>query len=104
MIPYLKFLKRHSIPGEIIDDIVILLTNRQATVLAPDGETDPFDILAGMLKSDTLAPFLSIIGTNFIMCLSVDSINGKGLMYQSRKRSHYPANYITDADFADAIC
>ena len=80
-----------------------MYTNTQATVLTPDGETDPFDILAGILQGDTLAPFLFIIVIDYIMRVSVDSIPESGLMYQPRKSSRNPALYVTDADFADDI-
>ena len=64
-----------GIPGEIIEAIKVLYTNTQATVLTPDGEIDPFDILASILQGDTLAPFLFIIVIDYIMHVSVDSIN-----------------------------
>ena len=80
-----------------------MYTNTQATVLTPDGETDPFDILAGILQGDTLAPFLFIIVIDYVMRVSVDSIPESGLMYQPRKSSRNPALYVTDADFADDI-
>ena len=31
-------------------------------VIFPDGETDRFKILAGLLQGDTLAPYLFVIG------------------------------------------
>ena len=40
---------------------------------------------------------------DYVMHISVDSIKEKGLMYQPRKSSRYPALHITDADFADDI-
>ena len=33
-----------------------MYSNTQAVVLSPDGETDPFQIHAGVLQGDTLAP------------------------------------------------
>ena len=98
-----QILDLYGIPGDIIEAIKVLYTNTQATVLTPDGETNPFDILAGILQGDTLAPSLFIIVIDYIMCVSVDSIYEKGLMYQPRKSSRYPALYITVADFADDI-
>ena len=98
-----EILELYGIPKEIIEAIKVLYTNTQATVLTPDGETDPFGILAGILQGDTLAPFLFIIVIDYIMRVSVDSIPENGLLYQPRKSSRYPALYVTDADFADDI-
>ena len=53
-----KILYLYGIPTQIIDAIKILYTETSATVLSPDGETSPFDICAGILQGDTLAPFL----------------------------------------------
>ena len=52
-----EILELYGIPKEIIEAIKVFYTNTQATVLTPDGETDSFDILAGILQGDTLAPF-----------------------------------------------
>ena len=80
-----------------------MYTNTHATVLTPDGEAEPFDILAGILQEDTLAPFLFIIVIDYVMRTSVDSMKESGLFYQPRKSSRHPALYITDAGFADDI-
>ncbi|XP_063597238.1 uncharacterized protein LOC134773922 [Penaeus indicus] len=77
-----EILELYGIPVEIIEAIKVLYTNTQATVLTPDGETEPFDILAGILQGDTLAPFLFIIVIEYIMRISVDTIKENGLMYQ----------------------
>ena len=98
-----EILELYGIPVEIIAAIKVLYTNTQATVLTPDGETEPFDILAGILQGDTLAPFLFIIVIDYVMRTSVDSMKESGLLYQPRKSSRHPALYITDADFADDI-
>ena len=54
-------------------------------VRSPDGDTEYFDIVAGVLQEDTLAPYL------FIICLD----------YMLSRR--YPAKTITNADYADDI-
>ena len=75
----------------------------RSTILTPEGETEPFDILAGILQGDTFAPFLFIIVIDYIMRISVDTMKENGLMYQPRKSSRYPSLHVTDADFADDI-
>ena len=41
--------------------------NSKAKVIAPDGETEPFNISAGVLQGDTLAPYLSVIVLNYVL-------------------------------------
>ena len=98
-----KILKLYGIPSTIIEAIKVLYTDTSATVLSPDGETSPFDICAGILQGDTLAPFLFIIVVDYVLRMSVDKINDNGLMLHPRKSSRNPAVHITDADFADDI-
>ena len=98
-----KILKLYGIPSTIIEAIRVLYTDTSATVLSPDGETSPFDICAGILQGDTLAPFLFIIVVDYVLRMSVDKINDNGLMLHPRKSSRNPAVHITDADFADDI-
>ena len=98
-----KILRLYGIPIEIIDAIKILYTDTSATILSPDGETSPFDICAGILQGDTLAPFLFVIVVDYLLRISVDKINDNGLEIQPRRSSRYPAVYLTDTDFADDI-
>ena len=93
----------HGIPSEIINAIRVLYSNTCSSVLTPDCETEPFDVLTGILQGDTLAPFLFMIVVDYIMRTSVDTINEKGFQYKPRRISRHPALHITDADFADDI-
>ena len=70
-----KILSLYGVPTQIIDAIKVLYTETSATVLNPDGETSPFDIWAGILQGDTLAPFLFIIVIDYVLRMSVDKIN-----------------------------
>ena len=99
----LNFLSLYGIPTVIIDAIKILYTDTSATVLSPDGETSPFDICAGILQGDTLAPFLFIIVLDYVLRMSVDKMKDSGLEIHPRRSTRYPAQYLTDTDFADDI-
>ena len=98
-----EILGHYGIPSEIIDAIRVLYSNTRSSVLTHDGETEPFDVVSGILQGDTLAPFLFIIVIDYIMRTSVDTINEKGFQYQPRRSSRHQALHITDADFADDI-
>ena len=48
---------------EIVAAIMIIYKNTKVKVHSPDGDTNYFDIVAGVLQEDTFAPYL------FIICL-----------------------------------
>ena len=98
-----KILGLYGIPTKIIDAIKVLYTNTESTILTPDGETEPFSILSGILQGDTLAPFLFIIVVDYILRMSVDKNHTKGYELKPRLGSRHPAIHLTDADFADDI-
>ena len=98
-----EILGLYGIPTETIEAIKVLYTNTRSSIITPDGETESFDILSGILQGDTLAPFLFIIVIDYIMRISVDTMKENGLLYQPRRSSRHPDLFITDADFADDI-
>ena len=95
-----EILPLYGIPSKIVDAIMCLYTNATATIISPDGETEPFDISAGVLQGDTLAPLLFVIVLDYVLRLSLDNIPEKGLMTTPRRSSRHPAKYLTDLDFA----
>ena len=42
--------------------------------VTPDGDTEYFDIVAGVLQVDTLAPYLFIICLDYVLRTSIDKI------------------------------
>ena len=55
------------LPKESIGDIMILYRNTEMKVRCPGGDTEYFDILAGVLQGDTLAPYLFIVSVEHRM-------------------------------------
>ena len=53
----LKILLAYGIPHEIVSLIKLMYEGTMAKVISPDGETELFEILAGVLQGDTLAPY-----------------------------------------------
>ena len=51
----------YGIPKETLAAITILYRNTKVKVRSPDGDTEYFDIVAGILQGDTLAPYLCIV-------------------------------------------
>ena len=70
-------------------------------VSSPDGDTDYFDIVAGVLQGDTLAPYLFIILLDYVFRTSIDKIKENGLEQTKKRSRRYPAKTISDADYAD---
>ena len=98
-----EILQLYGIPKRMIDAIKVLYTKTTSTILTPDGETAPFEITSGILQGDTLAPFLFILVVDYILRVSLDTINEKGIEVHPRRSTRHPAIHITDSDFADDI-
>ena len=72
-------------------------------VRSPDGDTDYFNIVAGVQQGDTLAPYLFIICLDYVLRTSIDKIRKHGFEVTKKRSRRYPAKTITDADYADDI-
>ena len=98
-----QILLAYGILKETVDAIMMLYKNTRAKVRSPDGDTDFFDILAGVLQGDTLAPFLFVVCLDYVLRTSVDKISNFGLTLTKARGCRYPATTITDADYADDL-
>ena len=72
-------------------------------IRSPDGDTDYFDIVAGLLQGDTLAPHLFIICLEYVLRTSIDIMKDNSFNLTKEISRRYPAEIITDADYADDI-
>lgn len=54
----MEILAVYGVPNAIASAIKILHTNTEAKVLSPDGDTELFSSLAGVLQGDTPAPLV----------------------------------------------
>ena len=82
---------------------MMLYKNTKAKVRSPDGDTDYFDILVGVLQGDALAPYLFIIYLEYVFRTSIDLMRENGFKLAKERSRRYPAQTITDADYADDI-
>ena len=98
-----QILLAYGIPKETVAAITILYRNTKVKVRSPDGDTDYFDILAGILKGDTLAPYLLIICLDEVLTTSIDTIKENGFELTKKRSRRHPAKAITDANYADDI-
>ena len=76
----------------------MLYKNRKVKVQSPDGDTDSFDILAGVQQGDALAPYLFVIYLDFLLRTSIDLMKENGFTLATEKSRRYPAQTITDVD------
>ena len=98
-----QILLAYGLPEETVAAIMILYKNTKVKVRSPDGDTDYFDIVAGVLQGDTLAPYLFIICLDYVLRTSIDNIRENGFELTKKRSRRYPAKTITDADYADDI-
>jgi len=100
----MRILEAYGIPGPIVQAIGAMYDSTTAKVVSPDGETELFPLLAGVLQGDTLAPYLFIIALDYALRRT---INGKeeqfGFTVTPRKSSRVGPTMKTDFDFADDI-
>ena len=82
---------------------MILHKNTKVKVRSPDGDTQYFDIVAGVLQGDMLVPYLFIICLDYVIRISIDKIREKGFELIKKRSRRYPAKTIIDADYADDI-
>ena len=100
----LKILKAYGIPPRLLGAIHSMYKDTFAKVLTPDGETDWFRLLAGVLQGDTLAPFLFIIVLDYTLCKAIEGRETElGFTIKPRQSRRHPAQCQTDLDFADDI-
>ena len=95
-----QILLAYGLPKETI---AILYRNSKVKVRSPDGDTEYFDIVAGVLQGDTLASYLFIICLDYVLRTSIDKIRENGFELTKKRSRRYPAKTIPDADYADDI-
>ena len=100
----MAILRAYGIPSVIVDVIRLLYTGTKAKVVTSDGQTDLFDILAGVLQGDTLAPYLFVIVIDYCMNEAIgDDEAALGLTLVPAKSRRVKPVSIVDAEFADDI-
>ena len=96
-----QILLAYVLPKETVAEIRILYKNIKVKVRSPDGDTEYFDIVAGVLQGDTLALYLFIMCLDYVFRTSIDKIREDSFELTKKRSRRYPAKTITDADYAD---
>ena len=64
----------YGLPKETVTAIMMFYSNMKVKVCSPDGDTDFFNIVAGVLQKNTLAPYLFTIYLSYILRMLIDLI------------------------------
>ena len=86
---------------EIVADIMMLYRNTKVKVQSLDGDTDYFDIVAGVLRGDSLAPYLVNICLDYVPRTSIDLMKENGFKLTKERNRRYRTQSITDAGNTD---
>ena len=81
----------------------MLYKNTQVKVCFPDGDTDYFETVAGVLQGDILALYLFIICLHYMLRTSIDIMKDNGFKLAKERSRRYLSQRITDADYTDDI-
>ena len=73
-----QILQEYVITKETVAAIMILYRNTKMKLHSPDGDTDYFDIVAGVQQGDSLTPYLFIICPDYVIRTSNDKIKKNG--------------------------
>ncbi|KAJ8361351.1 hypothetical protein SKAU_G00178760 [Synaphobranchus kaupii] len=100
----MKILKAYGVPPNLLRAIETMYAGTRARVVTPDGNSEEFDILAGVMQGDTLAPFLFIIVLDYALRKAISGREQDlGLTLTPRRSRRYPTVVLTDLDYADDI-
>ena len=85
-----QILFTYGLPKETVAAIMMLYKNTKVKVLSSDRDTDYFDIVAGVLRGDTLAPYLLIICLEYVLRTSIDLMKENGFKLTKEKKQKIP--------------
>ena len=94
-------LEAYGIPTETVNAIRTMYKDTSCIVSTSDGDTDPFNIVTGVLQGDPLAPFLFIICLDYAMRSSI--VDSDGIVLKRRRSRRHPPQVLSDLDYADDI-
>ena len=98
-----QILLAYGLPKEAVAAIMMLYRDTKVKVHSPDRDTDYFDIVAGVLQGDTLAPYLFIISLGYVLRKSTDKMEDNSFKLTKERSRRYPAHTITDVNYTDDI-
>ena len=98
-----QILLAEGLPTETVAAIMMLYKDTKVKVRSPDGDTDFFDIITGVLQGDISAPYLFIICLDYVVPTLINLMKENGLPLEKVRSRRYAAQMNTDADYTDDI-
>ena len=98
-----QILLAYGLPKETVLATMMQYKNTKVKVHSPNGDTGYFNIVAGMLQGDTLAPHLFIICLDYVLTTSLELMKDNDFKLTKERCRRYPSQTITNADCADDI-
>ena len=89
-----QILLAYALPKETVAAITILYRNTKVKIHSPDGDPEYFDIVAGVLQGDTLAPYLFIICLDYRLRISIVKIKENGFELTKKRSRRYSAKQL----------
>ena len=100
----LEILRKYGVPRKLCDAIGKFYESNFAILSSHDGETDLFQIQAGVLQGDTLAPFFFVLIVDYAMRQAIDGhVEQLGFEITPRKSQRHPAIKVADMLFSDDV-
>ena len=99
-----QILLGYCLPNETVTAVMMLYKNTKVMVRLTDRETDFFNIDAGVLQKDTLAPYFFFPLPRWHTS-NINKSNKRKCFHIKRKQKNpwYPAETMTDADNTDDL-
>ena len=85
-----QILLTYSLLKETVAAIMMLYRNTKVKVCSPDGVTDYFNIVAGVLQGDALAPYLLILCLDNMLRMSIALMKDNGFKLTKERSRRYP--------------
>ena len=82
--------KKQKLPKETATTIMTLYKNTKVKVRSPDGDTNFFDIVVGVIPGDTFAPYLFIICLDNVLRKSIDLMKVHGFTLKRQEEDDAP--------------
>ena len=100
----MRILRAHGVPETLVNVISKLYENTCARVFTPDGDTELFEIIVGVLQGDTFAPYLFAIVIDYVMRQAISGREEElGFELERRRSRRHPPGVVTDLDFLNDI-
>ena len=95
-----QILLAYSFTKETVTTLMMFYKNTNAIVCSPNGDTDFFNIVAGILQGEILAPYMFIVNQDYIL-QKINKSNKRKWFHI--KRSRWCPIEMIDTNYADDL-